>query len=90
MDELFEQPRMPYSWGLLDSLPQIDDVRGEKLRTIEGMPPVLISPPDACRFSPRCPYVRDICNEHEPMLTERASKGHLARCWATQPDGWIA
>ena len=39
VDELFEQPRMPYSWGLLDSLPQIDDVRGEKLRTIEGMPP---------------------------------------------------
>ncbi len=90
VDELFEQPRMPYSWGLLDSLPQIDDVRGEKLRTIEGMPPVLISPPDTCRFSPRCPYVRDICSEHEPMLTERAAKGHLARCWATQPDGWIA
>ena len=55
VDELFEQPRMPYSWGLLDSLPRIDDVRGDKLRTIEGMPPVLISPPDACRFSPRCP-----------------------------------
>ena len=90
VDELFEQPRMPYSWGLLDSLPQIDDVRGEKLRTIEGMPPVLISPPDTCRFSPRCPYVRDICNEHEPALTERATTRHLARCWATQPDGWIA
>ena len=50
-------PRMPYAWGLLDSLPRIDDVRGERLRTIEGLPPLLISPPDACRFNPRCAYV---------------------------------
>ena len=54
VDELFEEPRMPYSWGLLDSLPRIDDVRGDRLRTIEGMPPLLITPPDACRFEPRC------------------------------------
>src|SRR6188474_1541028 len=61
VDELFEQPRMPYSWGLLDSLPRIDDVRGDRLRTIEGMPPLLIAPPKACRFAPRCDYVRDVC-----------------------------
>ena len=60
---------MPYSWGLLDSLPRIDDVRGDRLRTIEGMPPVLIRPPDACRFNPRCPYARDVCRENEPELT---------------------
>ena len=41
---------MPYAWGLLDSLPRIDDVRGDRLRTIEGLPPLLITPPDACRF----------------------------------------
>ena len=51
-----------------------------KLRTIEGLPPLLISPPDACRFSPRCPYVRDVCNEHEPVLTGAAAEGHSARC----------
>jgi oligopeptide transport system ATP-binding protein len=90
VDELFEQPRMPYAWGLLDSLPRIDDVRGERLRTIEGMPPVLISPADACRFNPRCVYARDICRSSEPGLTARGGTGHLARCWATEPEGWIA
>ena len=90
VDELFETPRMPYAWGLLDSLPRIDDVRGDRLRTIEGLPPLLIDPPVACRFNPRCAYARDICREQEPELTVRDSPGHLARCWATEPGGWIA
>ena len=89
VDELFESPQMPYAWGLLDSLPRIDDKRGDRLRTIEGMPPVLIAPSDACRFNPRCDYARDICREHEPSLTARSDSGHLARCWATEPEGWI-
>ena len=90
VDELFEEPRHPYAWGLLDSLPRLDDVRGDRLRTIEGLPPLLIGPPDACRFEPRCRFARDKCREHEPSLTERSSALHLARCWATEPDGWIA
>ena len=90
VDELFERPRMPYAWGLLDSLPRIDDVRGARLRTIEGLPPLLIAPPDACRFNPRCVYARDICRTHEPDLTARDGVGHVARCWATEPEGWIA
>ena len=90
VDQMFENPRMPYAWGLLDSLPRLDDVRGDRLRTIEGLPPLLIDPPDACRFNPRCRFTRDICREHEPALTERETPLHLARCWATQPDGWIA
>ena len=89
VDQLFENPRMPYSWGLLDSLPRLDDVRGDRLRTIEGLPPILIDPPDACRFEPRCRFARDICRQDEPDLTERAESRHLARCWATQADGWI-
>src|SRR5690349_16624366 len=88
VDELFENPRMPYAWGLLDSLPRLDDIRGERLRTIEGLPPLLIHPPDACRFEPRCRFAREKCREDEPELTER-SASHYARCWATQPDGWI-
>jgi oligopeptide transport system ATP-binding protein len=90
VDELFEVPRMPYAWGLLDSLPRLDDVRGDRLRTIEGLPPLLINPPDACRFEPRCRFARDLCRQDEPELTPRGDTGHLARCWATQPDGWIA
>ena len=89
VDELFENPRMPYAWGLLDSLPRLDDIRGERLRTIEGLPPLLIHPPDACRFEPRCRFARDICRQDEPELTPRSNPLHLARCWATEPNGWI-
>jgi oligopeptide transport system ATP-binding protein len=89
VDELFENPRMPYSWGLLDSLPRLDDIRGDRLRTIEGLPPLLIRPPDACRFEPRCRFARDVCRQDEPDLTLRGESLHAARCWATQPDGWI-
>jgi oligopeptide transport system ATP-binding protein len=90
VDELFEKPRMPYTWGLLDSLPRLDDVRGDRLRTIEGLPPLLIDVPDACRFEPRCRFARDVCRQDEPELTRRGETRHYARCWATQPDGWIA
>jgi oligopeptide transport system ATP-binding protein len=90
VDALFEEPKMPYSWGLLDSLPRIDDVRGARLRTIEGLPPLLITPPDACRFAARCNYARDICRDDEPELTPRGTDGHLARCWGTEPGGWIS
>jgi oligopeptide transport system ATP-binding protein len=90
VDELFEKPRMPYSWGLLDSLPRIDDVRGDRLRTIEGMPPLLIQPPDACRFAARCSFAREVCHTDEPDLKRREGELHLARCWATEPGGWIS
>jgi len=89
VDDLFERPMMPYSWGLLDSLPRIDDVRGDRLRTIEGLPPLLIAPPDACRFSPRCNFARDICRSDEPDLMTRGPE-HMARCWGTEPGGWIS
>jgi oligopeptide transport system ATP-binding protein len=90
VDELFEEPKMPYSWGLLDSLPRIDDVRGDRLRTIEGLPPLLIAPPDACRFAPRCNFARDVCRTDEPDLTARGTEAHMARCWGTEPGGWIS
>jgi len=80
---------MPYAWGLLDSLPRLDDVRGDRLRTIEGLPPLLINVPDACRFNPRCNFARDACRDHEPELTAREEPGHFARCWATDKGGWI-
>jgi oligopeptide transport system ATP-binding protein len=89
VDDIFEAPRMPYSWGLLDSLPRLDEQKGARLRTIEGMPPDLINPGQECRFSPRCPYVRDICRQQEPELSPREQEDHLARCHGTEPGGWI-
>jgi oligopeptide transport system ATP-binding protein len=88
VDEIFDTPRMPYTWGLLDSLPRLDDKRGGRLRTIEGLPPLLIKLPDACRFNPRCAFTRDLCREKEPALTPR-DEAHFARCHGTEPDGWI-
>ena len=89
VDDIFEKPRMPYTWGLMDSLPRLDEERGARLRTIEGLPPDLLSPPDACRFAPRCDYARDVCREDEPELTPRDEERHHARCWGTEAGGWI-
>jgi oligopeptide transport system ATP-binding protein len=89
VDESFESPQMPYTWGLLDSLPRLDDTREGRLRTIEGLPPLLIAPPDACRFNPRCIYARDICRQKEPALTPRNGERHDARCWGTDVGGWL-
>lgn len=87
--DLFESPRMPYTRGLLDSLPQASKGgRGTKLHTIEGSPPELSDTSDRCRFQPRCPHSRDVCRASEPQLTSR-KPGHLARCWGTEEGGWI-
>jgi len=89
VDAIFERPRMPYTWGLMDSIPALAAQRGEELRTIEGMPPDLVDPPAVCRFADRCRYARDVCREREPELTPRLDVAHLARCWGTETDGWI-
>ena len=88
VDELFEEPRMPYAWGLLDSLPRLDDVRGDRLRTIEGLPPLLIDPPDRCRFEPRCRFARDICREKEPEPDRAVERSTLRDAGQPRPtDG---
>ena len=89
--ELFANPKMPYTWGLLRSIPRLDEVRKAKLRPIEGLPPDLINTPTGCRFSPRCQYRRDVCIEKEPDLrpVPKAAADHEARCWGTQEGGWL-
>jgi peptide/nickel transport system ATP-binding protein len=65
--EIFNRPRMPYTWGLLGSLPRLDtDV--ERLVQIPGQPPSLLIPPSGCRFHPRCPYVMNVCRQVDPPL----------------------
>jgi oligopeptide transport system ATP-binding protein len=92
--ELFANPKMPYTWGLLRSIPRLDESRKAKLLPIEGLPPDLIAPPPGCRFEPRCQYRRDICKEKEPELipVPKAKPDHQARCWGTQDvpgGGWL-
>ncbi|MDE3102739.1 MAG: ABC transporter ATP-binding protein [Chloroflexota bacterium] len=89
--ELFADPKMPYTWGLLRSIPRLDERRKERLVPIEGLPPDLIAPPPGCKFEPRCQYRRDICREKEPDLVAvpGAKPDHLARCHGTQAGGWL-
>jgi peptide/nickel transport system ATP-binding protein/oligopeptide transport system ATP-binding protein len=79
--DVFYDPQMPYTWGLLGSIPRLDRPRVERLHTIEGAPPSLINLPQGCKFRPRCPHAFDKCME-EPQLEHRVeTPGHLDRCW---------
>ncbi len=92
--ELFARPKMPYTWGLLESIPRLDRDRNQPLIPIEGAPPDLANPPAGCRFIDRCRYARDICRESPPALAQPldVSDGHFSRCWGTQDvegGGWL-
>jgi peptide/nickel transport system ATP-binding protein len=80
VDDLFAQPQMPYTWGLLGSLPRLDQV-ASRLEQIPGQPPSLLHPPKGCAFNPRCAYVFDKCREQLPELTAAPDKAdHRYRC----------
>jgi oligopeptide/dipeptide ABC transporter ATP-binding protein len=82
VDQIFERPQHPYTWALLRSVPRVDAMRHERLRSIEGLPPDLMHPPGGCRFHPRCPFRVDRCFREEPPL-ERIGEGQRAACWVT-------
>ena len=71
---------MPYTLGLLASLPRLDDREGGPLRPIPGAPPSLLNLAPGCPFSPRCTYRGEVCDEQEPELLEVAPGGHRAAC----------
>ncbi len=77
--ELFANPRMPYTIGLLRSIPRLDAGHGQKLTPIRGLPPNLIDLPAVCPFSPRCDYVEERCLTQVPELRSVGSD-HRAAC----------
>jgi len=79
VDEVYYEPRMPYTLGLLGSLPRLDQAEKQKLTPIKGSPPSMVNPPPGCPFGPRCPLHIPRCDEAEPPLTE-VSAGHWAAC----------
>jgi oligopeptide/dipeptide ABC transporter ATP-binding protein len=84
--DIFYDPQMPYTWGLLGSIPRLDRPKPEKLHSITGAPPSLINLPGGCKFRPRCPHVFDRCQE-EPKLENRVDpSSHLDRCWLSVDD----
>jgi peptide/nickel transport system ATP-binding protein len=78
---LFSKMKMPYTEALVKSIPKLENPSHTKLQIIGGRPPDLINPPTGCRFSPRCPYVRDKCRTELPPLVEADTPGHEYRCW---------
>ena len=83
-DEIFEQPLHPYAWGLLESMPRVDQ-KGSKLLPIEGSPPSLIRVPPGCPFHPRCPHRFEPCDKERPELTDRGG-GHPEACHLSADD----
>jgi oligopeptide/dipeptide ABC transporter, ATP-binding protein, C-terminal domain len=82
VDAIFATPRMPYTLGLLGSIPRLDVGRGQPLVPIEGQPPSLVALPPGCPFGPRCPLHVDACDRAEPELVTApgAQLEHLVAC----------
>jgi oligopeptide transport system ATP-binding protein len=79
-EEIFANPRHPYTVGLLKSIPRLDSRAKERLVPIQGLPPDLIDLPDMCPFMPRCNYAREKCEQQRPPLLE-VKEGHYSACW---------
>ena len=78
-DQIFSSPKHPYTMGLLESLPRLDDREHSRLVPIEGQPPNLLRLPQGCSFAPRCKYRMPICDTPTPLYD--FSNGHIARCF---------
>ncbi|MFQ5692655.1 MAG: ABC transporter ATP-binding protein [Nitrospinota bacterium] len=83
-EQIFSDPRHPYTQGLLQSVPRIDASREDRLTEIPGVVPDLYRVPPGCKFEPRCPHAADRCRQQEPALFQ-VSPGHTARCWLEDP-----
>lgn len=77
-DEIFERPQNPYTYGLMRAIPSLQR-KGQKLYSIDGMPPNLNDMPSGCAFSPRCEFCEEICKQKVPELKE-ITPGHYSRC----------
>jgi peptide/nickel transport system ATP-binding protein len=78
--DLYERPRMPYTMGLLGSIPRVDESGRRPLVPIEGSPPSLANLPPGCPFAPRCPLVYDTCRQVEPALLPIGGPAQAAAC----------
>jgi len=80
VEELFNNPQHPYTWGLLNSVPRLDAKSRGKLIPIKGTPPDLLNPPVGCGFVARCPHAMKVCLDNPPAYTP-LSPSHQAACW---------
>jgi oligopeptide transport system ATP-binding protein len=80
VNDIYANPRHPYTLGLLRSIPRLDLGRQKRLIPIDGLPPDLLEPPTHCPFAPRCSFVEERCWQANPVL-EEVTPGHKAACW---------
>ena len=85
IDDIFENPKHPYTLGLLASIPKLEQDKGQRLSPIPGSPPDMTNPPAGCPFAPRRPYARNICAAECPEFIE-VEEGHRSRCWLLDPE----
>ena len=85
VEDIFYNPKHPYTWGLLGSMPDLNESTDELLRAIPGSPPNLIDPPKGCAFAPRNEYALAIDYEKEPPMFQ-VSDTHYAKTWLLHPD----
>jgi oligopeptide transport system ATP-binding protein len=82
--ETFYDPQMPYTWGLLASIPLPTANRSQDLIPIPGSPPDMSDPPKGCPFTARCPYAMRVCSTEFPEYTTFSAE-HKAACWLHHP-----
>jgi len=79
-EDIFENPKHPYTRGLIKSVPRLDRQSAERLFSIPGQPPNVIDLPPCCPFFPRCSEAMDICKTRYPDEKDFGN-GHRAACW---------
>ena len=84
VENLFTQPRHPYTTALMRCIPRLSE-EPAPLESIKGSPPAMETAPRGCPFEPRCPRALDICGDQMPQ--EESSGGHRVSCWAAEPPG---
>ena len=87
--DIFAAPRHPYTLGLLESIPRLDQTKGSKLIPIVGQPPNLADLPPGCHFQPRCRFAIEKCSYDYPEAA-RLGNGHAALCWEVDALGKLS
>lgn len=80
IEDIFENPKHPYTHGLFGSIPNLDD-ETDRLKPIKGLMPDPTNLPSGCRFHPRCPHAQEVCSQKSPASAE-INKGHIVKCLA--------
>lgn len=80
VNDIYYRSRHPYTWGLMESVPNPNTLAKKRLKPIDGQPPDLFKPPNGCPFYARCKYAMKVCQENRPTFYT-ISEGHKAACW---------